>query len=454
MINLCERHIILFIIVLLILLNCYNKIKKKGGGTKYDLKKLNEVYILNKTDDINGKTKDFNINTSYLLVYKNESYFMKISSFLENCNTSFLIKYFDKKSNNNNRNIIDNIPLNIILLNDILYETYMYKKIKRSLSKKDRDNIVEMVDYGFFDVNKKDFLIQLNGSILNLSENNVTGEIYSKGNIIKKTTYTIDVITNILNKYKKNNSYLVYIITKSYTNYDILWNAINIHNLNKSRLEMYIINTIKILQKLKRKIGFSHNDLHSHNLLVNIKNEKIKLFDFDISTISETQQKHKNKKIYLYILRELYKDSIFIILKKRKNILFSENPPTNNKELEYTLDLFRLIVEPYLDINEIVLDINLNIAIDFEKVLPKIIIENSNNDKILLSTKLNSMINKDLFDVLNNHNCLSREFKKIFSFNIIGNENTSRMRHIISWLLFGDIKKLHFLLNNIKINLE
>ena len=384
MINLYEGNIIIFSIALLIFLNYCNKNKINGGTKnnnkiKYDFKTLNEVYFLNKNEDIN-KFNNIYSKSTYLLVYKNERYFIKISGFLEKnirilkeYYNNFLKKYFNNKSDK--QNIIKNLPSNTILLNDNLYEANMYKKIKSKLSKKEQDNIVEMIDYGFFDINNKDFSIQINNNIFNLSENNLTGEIYSKGNIIKKIPNKGDLITDILNKINntETNSYLVYIITKCYINYDTLWNAIHIHNFNKYRLEMYIINTIKILQKLKKKINFSHNDLHSHNLLVNIKKQKIKLFDFDKSTSFKQKnknKKNKNKQKNIYILEQLYKDSSFIIFQKI-NMLFSDNPPTNNKELQYTLDLFRLIVEPYLDINEIVLNINLNITIDFQKFLPK-----------------------------------------------------------------------------------
>ena len=208
-----------------------------------------------------------------------------------------------------------------------------------------------------------------------------------------------------------------------------------------------MINTIKVLQKLKKLISFSHNDLYENNILVNIDNQNIKLFDFDISSCFKQNIRNTN---YIDILKKLYKNNIFINFIKKNNSI-TNFPPINNKELQYTNDLFRLIILPYLDI--FIYNLENNINSNYDEIFPKIVIETNNNIKILLVKKIITIINKDLFRLLNKYDCFANQLKKLYNLKLNIYNNPNCMGYIISWLLFGNIKSLHFLLNNIKINI-
>lgn len=432
--NLNRENVMYFILIslLIYIIIFENNIKKDNS------KKLNKLYLF----------KDEDLNTVFLLFNKNEGYYIKIKAFenkkineLNKYYNNFFNEYFNKKTDK--ENIIKKLSNDATLVDYTLYEGRVYKIINNALMKsKEKNNIVEMVDNGFFDIKNKKFLIKIKNNTFDLYNNNF--DLYNNK---KKNLYKNISFGKFLNKKYSKTYYLVYIITKYYPGYDTFYNSINLHKLNKLNIELCIINTIKVLQKLKKLINFSHNDLHENNLLVNIDNKNIKLFDFDVSGCIKLNILESN---YVNILKKLYKNNSFINFIKKNNSI-SEYPPINNKELEYTYDLFCLIIQP--NFNVFILNLENNINNNYDEIFPKIIIETNNNIKILLVKKIITIINKELFNILNIYNCLADKLKKLYFLKSNINYDSECMKNIISWLLFGNIKSLHFLLNNVKINI-
>lgn len=437
--NLNRENIMYFILIsLLIYIIIFNNKFFENNIKKDNSKKLNKLYLF----------KDRTLSVVFLLFDKNEGYYIKIKAFenkninkLDKYYNNFFNEYFDKKTNK--ENIIKKLSNDAILLDNYVYEGRVYKIINKALMKsKEKNNIVEMVDNGFFDIKNKKFLIKIKNNTFDLYNN--TFDLYNNK---KKNLYKNISIGKFLNKKYSKTYYLVYTITKYYPGYDTFYNLINLHKLNKLNIELCIINTIKVLQKLKKLINFSHNDLHENNLLVNIDNKNIKLFDFDASGCFKLNILESN---YVNILKKLYKNNSFINFIKKNNSI-SKYPPVNYKELEYTYDLFCLIIQPNL--NVFILNLENNINNNYDEIFPKIIIETNNNIKILLVKKIITIINKELFNILKIYDCLADELKNLYFFKSNINYDTECMKNIISWLLFGNIKSLHFLLNNIKINI-
>jgi len=444
--NLNRENVMYFILIsLLIYIIIFNNKFFENNIKKDNSIKLNKLYLF----------KDGDLNTVFLLFIKNEGYYIKIKAFenekineLNKYYNNFFNEYFNKKTNK--ENIIEKLSNNATLVDYTLYEGRVYKIINKALMKsKEKNNIVEMVDNGFFDIKNKKFLIKIKNNTFDLYNNNF--DLYNNNfdlyNNKKKNLYKNISFGKFLNKKYSKTYYLVYIITKYYPGYDTFYNSINLHKLNKLNIELCIINTIKVLQKLKKLINFSHNDLHENNLLVNIDNKNIKLFDFNLSGCFKLNILESN---YVNILKKLYKNNSFINFIK-KNTSITDFPPINNKELEYTKDLFLLIIQPYL--NKFLYNLKNNINSNYNEIFPKIIIETNNNIKILLAKKLEIAINKELFNLLNKYDCFANELKKLYSSKTNIKNDTHCMKNIMSWLLFGNIKSLHFLLNNVKINI-
>ena len=437
--NLNKENIIYYILIsLLIYIIIFNNNLFENNKIKDNLIKSNKLHLI----------KDITGSVVFLLFNKNEGYYIKIKAFknekINNLNkyyNNFFKEYFNKKTNK--ENIINKLSNDAILLDDFLYEGRIYKIINETLMKsEEKNNIVEMVNNGFFDIKNKKFLIKIKNNTFDLYNNN-----YDLYNNNKKNLYKNISLGKFLNKKFSENSYLVYIVTKYYPGYDTFCNSINLHKLNRFKIELCMINTIKVLQKLKKLISFSHNDLDENNLLVNIDNQNIKLFDLELSSCSKLNRINTN---YINILKKLYKNNSFINFIK-KNTSITVFPPINNKELQYTNDLFRLIIQPYL--NKFLYNLKNNINSNYNEIFPKIIIETNNNIKILLAKKLKIAINKELFNLLNKYDCFANELKKLYSSKTNIKNDTECMKNIMSWLLFGNIKSLHFLLNNVKINI-
>ena len=437
--NLNRENVMYFILIsLLIYIIIFNNKFFENNIKKDNLIKLNKLYLF----------KDRDLSTVFLLFNKNEGYYIKIKAFenkkineLNKYYNNFFNEYFNKKIDK--ENIIKKLSNDATLVDYTLYEGRVYKIINNALMKsKEKNNIVEMVDNGFFDIKNKKFLIKIKNNTFDLYNNNF--DLYNNK---KKNLYKNISFGKFLNKKYSKTYYLVYIITKYYPGYDTFYNSINLHKLNKLNIELCIINTIKVLQKLKKLINFSHNDLHENNLLVNIDNKNIKLFDFDTSGCFKLNILETN---YVNILKKLYKNNSFINFIKKNNSI-SKYPPINYKELEYTYDLFCLIIQPNL--NVFMLNLENNINNNYDEIFPKIIIETNNNIKILLVKKIITIINKELFNILKIYNCLADKLKNLYFLKSNINYDTECMKKIISWLLFGNIKSLHFLLNNVKINI-
>ena len=437
--NLNRENVMYFILIsLLIYIIIFNNNLFENNKIKDNLIKPNKLHLI----------KDRTESVVFLLFIKNEGYYIKIKAFenekINNLNkyyNNFFKEYFNKKTDK--KNIINKLSNDAILLNNTLYEGRIYRIINETLMKsEEKNNIVEMVDNGFFDIKNKKILIKIKNTTFDLYNNNF--DLYNNK---KKNLYKNISFGKFLNKKYSKTYYLVYIITKYYPGYDTFYNSINLYKLNKLNIELCIINTIKVLLKLKKLINFSHNDLHENNLLVNIDNKNIKLFDFDVSRCFKLNILGSN---YVNILKKLYKNNSFINFIKKDNSI-SEYPPINNKELEYTYDLFCLIIQPNL--NVFILNLENNINNNYDEIFPKIIIETNNNIKILLVKKIITIINKELVNILKIYNCLANELKNLYFFKSNINYDTECMKNIISWLLFGNVKSLHFLLNNVKINI-
>ena len=437
--NLNRENVMYFILIsLLIYIIIFNNNLFENNKIKDNLIKPNKLHLI----------KDRTESVVFLLFIKNEGYYIKIKAFenekINNLNkyyNNFFKEYFNKKTDK--KNIINKLSNDAILLNNTLYEGRIYRIINETLMKsEEKNNIVEMVDNGFFDIKNKKILIKIKNTTFDLYNNNF--DLYNNK---KKNLYKNISFGKFLNKKYSKTYYLVYIITKYYPGYDTFYNSINLYKLNKLNIELCIINTIKVLLKLKKLINFSHNDLHENNLLVNIDNKNIKLFDFDLSRCFKLNILGSN---YVNILKKLYMNNSFINFLKKDNSI-SEYPPINNKELEYTYDLFCLIIQPNL--NVFILNLENNINNNYDEIFPKIIIETNNNIKILLVKKIITIINKELVNILKIYNCLANELKNLYFFKSNINYDTECMKNIISWLLFGNVKSLHFLLNNVKINI-
>ena len=437
--NLNRENVMYFILIsLLIYIIIFNNNLFENNKIKDNLIKPNKLHLI----------KDRTESVVFLLFIKNEGYYIKIKAFenekINNLNkyyNNFFKEYFNKKTDK--KNIINKLSNDAILLNNTLYEGRIYRIINETLMKsEEKNNIVEMVDNGFFDIKNKKILIKIKNTTFDLYNNNF--DLYNNK---KKNLYKNISFGKFLNKKYSKTYYLVYIITKYYPGYDTFYNSINLYKLNKLNIELCIINTIKVLLKLKKLINFSHNDLHENNLLVNIDNKNIKLFDFDVSRCFKLNILGSN---YVNILKKLYMNNSFINFIKKDNSI-SEYPPINNKELEYTYDLFCLIIQPNL--NVFILNLENNINNNYDEIFPKIIIETNNNIKILLVKKIITIINKELVNILKIYNCLANELKNLYFFKSNINYDTECMKNIISWLLFGNVKSLHFLLNNVKINI-
>lgn len=138
-----------------------------------------------------------------------------------------------------------------------------------------------------------------------------------------------------------NHNKLYYSVQEYNKNYDTLYNALsNLKIIDQCKV---IEPTMQLLLYLNQKYGFSHLDLHSDNLLVNIKDNngsKIKLFDFDFSTT--------NKNINYYALSTLLPKSNYLYpdntLLKMDNFDTKLNIPMDllNK-IGFAYDFFRFI---------------------------------------------------------------------------------------------------------------
>ena len=164
MINLYEGNIIIFSIALLIFLNYCNKNKINGGTKnnnkiKYDFKTLNEVYFLNKNEDI----KDTMYFADYIMSYTFKSHLEKnILKILDNKLTpqNFLFYYvISKKYNYSNiifelNNIIQNFnktDLNYILDNiskDDISDIILL--LKKNINNMNSINYTDIYDRTYF----------------------------------------------------------------------------------------------------------------------------------------------------------------------------------------------------------------------------------------------------------------------------------------------------------------
>lgn len=109
---------------------------------------------------------------------------------------------------------------------------------------------------------------------------------------MRKTKLFADITK--LSKYfvNKGMTKFLYMILEYDKSYSTL--KLNVPHFTFENKLFYLNNIMKTLWLLNKEIGFVHWDLHPDNLLVNIKSNEFKLFDFDLSST----KKNINDEIY------------------------------------------------------------------------------------------------------------------------------------------------------------
>ena len=362
-----------------------------------------------------------------------------------------LENYFSTDSQEERKDILNTFPFDANIIGEYLYEAKMYDTIYNTLQTIGKqDNVVKIEDYGFLSGS------QLNGDIIFLDNSkiklteNYTGKSRFDGCRADPQPVEMSNILDILDSIygSPGPTIYCYLMTKCYPEYDTLKNVSK--DTDNRKMETYMINTINILQYLKSTIGFSHNDLHYENLLVNSEGN-IKLFDFDQSSCLNPSSipLDYGKKYIVTVLVEMYKSKEFTDFSRNFRCI-STNPPQNEKELSYTIDLFRLIVEPFIEkyIGAILQKMHGKHIADTD-IMPKVTI-----DTTILKDKLDILINPELFSILRKHNCIDDKLSRIILKLSAEQDKPFRMMYIFSWLLFGNVRELFFDLNKVSIEIQ
>ena len=166
--------------------------------------------------------------------------------------------------------------------NDINYSNE--KKIYHFFNdKKNSDEIVNNNIIKSYDLNEA--IIFLEDNKIQLNCKNIGTNNKQLGNFILDNNIIPNLITDIENIEKVNPGNNIFILLEKKIQY-IEFTEYLTNNHSQRMRQTVIYNIIKILYHLMINYGFNHNDLHSNNLLINEDNNQICLFDFDLSLLS------------------------------------------------------------------------------------------------------------------------------------------------------------------------
>lgn len=407
--------------------------------------KINEtnISVLVNKDGLYNGVKNPPRRIMFLLKYKQKHYYLKFSpaknfytNGIENLN-EFLTKLNKQKTQKNRYKLLDSLPLDGNIIGKYMYEALMYSRVENELKKANlQRNMVTLIDYGYINISQENVYVFIDKKMVKLS-NNDTIKVNYIGSC-KSNQYYSELESNYKEILKNTylNTIFSYIITECTDSFNTYKKIISI--CSKNKIENYIYSTLKILVYLRKSLNFSHNDLHSNNLLIG-KNGEVKIFDFDQSTC-------KNSKASISSKHENYFEKIVKLYGLVKQYNYSKKtPPKSVKELLYTLDLYRLIVEPFLEryINDMNGDPFPNIYLT----------ENLNNSKYTsLYDIITNLFNKPLiFDMLNLNACINSNILDFFNFQHGTNYGNFCIKYFLAWWIFGNKKKI--LINHKSINL-
>ena len=206
-------------------------------------------------------------------------------------------------------------------------------------------------------INNKKFKIKLSNSIVPVSNDNVR--------FINNDFYNSGLYNNLKEAYKttseqKYTDLCLYMIVENRPKFHEFKDYINGES-DPDILKRLIFKTANILKYLNQYYGFSHWDLHYHNLLVYVepKNKgkkrdvSICLFDFDLSAVGGGS--HTNKNAYLWRLQRYFKSN-HNLFDAYKRMLEGATPLSDLNVSSYVKDVFELFEnflndEPYLSYN-------------------------------------------------------------------------------------------------------
>ena len=248
----------------------------------------------------------------YLISINSKTYFIKIAAFF-NSNNKF------------NKDELSELPIKSSDLGDYIYEARIYEELHKQMKDVKMKNGTNATDYitkiyGWDVINTKrntPFNIKLNNDPTNISININT--------VVTQLYYSIK-------KNLKKPNVCSYMITENDTSVMTLNEAEKIKRIVS--LKSVYNNAIELLSACFNKCKFVHWDLHHHNILVNVKTNQVKLFDFDFSELnygSNPNVRSESKKSIGY------EDALKCF----------KNAPHYIPYAGYCYDVYRLIIETY-----------------------------------------------------------------------------------------------------------
>jgi len=248
----------------------------------------------------------------YLISINSKTYFIKIAAFF-NSNNKF------------NKDELSALPIKSSDLGDYIYEARIYEELHKQMKDVKMKNGTHATDYitkiyGWDVINTNrntHFNIKLNNDPTNTSININT--------VVTQLYYSIK-------KNLKKPNVCSYMITENDTSVMTLNEAEKIKRIVS--LKSVYNNAIELLSACFNKCKFVHWDLHHHNILVNVKTNQVKLFDFDFSELnygSNPNVRSESKKSIGY------EDALKCF----------KNAPHYIPYAGYCYDVYRLIIETY-----------------------------------------------------------------------------------------------------------
>ena len=446
------------------------------GGAPKPIHKVSK--LLNKIGNVDAAGRIRRV--IFLIVHNSKPYYMKCSPLekrfkriFSKCEEAKRKALEEKKSPNEIRQArlqpLNDLPFEAGLLGPYLYEARMYDVVNKELNHIGKnDSVVQLIDYGIIDINNA-FVVDIDNEEVILSNINVTeeslgacstespelliekkitkiltrklGEEPSPGLLAEHKAKYLEKynskISDELKKYFRYGTYYSYLITECTSEYitfhDFLKKKKNYEEVVfKEKINMYLRNTLNLLNDLRGTIQFSHNDLHPGNLLIKEQDDSIKLFDFDLSTCVYNYRNTIND------LNDMFNDWHYT-LKKICSQMKIKQPKI--KEALYTYDIYRICVEFFIYsfyYTQSLVDFD---DIEDNNIFPDIKFFTGYGEELPLKYIVDNFFKAPEFDnlitALNDGCCLDEELGELLDIPMIESDPFC-MKVVFAWFLFGN----------------
>lgn len=366
----------------------------------------------------------------FLIIFNSKPYYLKCAPF----NNIVIYNNFKELPDKQSRKkYIDELPFSEPIIGQYLYEAKMYDTVLKQLeSINKQSNVVKIHDYGLINTNEPSFDIYIDDSKIGIDNIGLTKERLGTCNtdhILNDKDEIMPlqqdkILMKLTKQFNYRQRYFSYIITECTDGYITFGDFLNNKEhyepyIFKQKINAYIQKTIELLNFLKTSINFSHNDLHSGNLLVNESNDSVKLYDFDLSTCEHGDR----------LTVSAFDDTYLLEFNWLKTICakYKYPIPEHFTQMLYTYDLYRLMVEPFLSNKHLLPDFYLQLG--------------TTHVTTPLTTILETIIYKNQTSImkdLNKYDCMDKRIGRLYGIKSQGDPWC--MMKILSWLIFGGNK--------------